>query len=294
MKRGALNRSDYLFILIIALLLGFSSCRTVREVPVEAIKPVSTGKLLRKAEKNALNYKDFAINRINCHFSGNNTNSNFRIKLKAKRDEKILLSISKINIPLGRVLLTPDSVRYVNYIERNYFVDDYAFLRRIFNMDLDFYTVQSLISNDLFLYTGQIEDHHFNNFNLAVEDGHYVLTSGSTNNSQSDKKSKYVKKRGLNSGHQNSTLHQKMYFDPVTYSLMKLILYDEGSDRKINIAFDDFIKIRKNDFPGSIDFEVISDIEEIRLKIRMNGFSTDIIDSIDLSIPEKYEQIRIN
>ncbi|HCE58339.1 MAG TPA: hypothetical protein DER09_11040, partial [Prolixibacteraceae bacterium] len=44
--------------------------------------------------------------------------ASFRISLKAIRDEKILASITKLNIPVGRVLLTPDSVIYVNYIDR--------------------------------------------------------------------------------------------------------------------------------------------------------------------------------
>ncbi len=43
------------FPVLISVLLafGFFSCRTVREIPTVEVKPMSTGRLLKKVEQNA-------------------------------------------------------------------------------------------------------------------------------------------------------------------------------------------------------------------------------------------------
>jgi len=271
-KRNTFKYVQCLSVLLTILLLGFSSCRIPRELPAERIRPVNRDKLLRKARQNFLKYDDFSISRIYCHFSDSKTNTNFRIRLKAERNKKILLSISKINIPVGRVLLTPDSVVYVNYVDSNYLVDDYTFLRRLFNFDVDFYTVQSILSNDIFLYAGKTRNHNFNKLNTSVEDGMYVLKSG-TNMKEDNIR------RDMNPSVTMNEAYQKMYFNPQNFTLNKFIRYDGESDCELKMIFDDFVKVKNNDFPGSVDIKVISEIEDIHLQLKMSGFSTETVDS---------------
>ncbi|MDD4144415.1 MAG: hypothetical protein PHN68_07260, partial [Prolixibacteraceae bacterium] len=82
---------------VILIVLGLASCRTVRKMPVASVKPISTEKLLRRVEQNVLDYKDLSIRRIQCNFSSSQTNSSFQMNLKAKHNDKILISISKMN-----------------------------------------------------------------------------------------------------------------------------------------------------------------------------------------------------
>lgn len=282
---------------VLALLaIGLLSCRTPRELPVEQIKPMSTGKLLKKVEKNAFDYDDLSIRRINCRFSSEETKANFNIRLKASKDEKILVSISKMNIPVGRVLLTPDSVKYVNYIERNYFLDDYSFLSRFLNIDLDFETIQSILSNNAFSYRKDPKDKDFRTFSSSVKSGMYVLESVKEqkifdlrergNEERADRRMRRFGEEDL--------ILQKMYFSPGNFALRRLIVDDKTSGRKMVMFFDDFEKVKKNDYPSYIEMTVTSPKEFINLEIRMNGFSTEKIDDISLRIPEKYEQINVN
>jgi hypothetical protein len=291
MERIATERVDFLFLVLAVLLAVLSSCHTIRELPAEKVKPLKSEKLLRRVEQNTLNYNVLSINRIFCNFSDSETNSNFKVNLKAERNKKILLSISKMNIPVGQVLLTPDSLLYVNYIERNYLVADYAFLSRLFNINVDFHTVQSILSNDVFLYARETENNNFSKFDSSVEEGMYVLEFDYRDNIFDEKKDKIM---SLKSSGEMNKVYRKMYFNPENFTLMKLISYDTDTGRELSMVFDDFVKVKKNNFPGFVDVKVISENEELRLKIRMNGFSTEIIDSIDLQIPDKYDQIYIN
>ena len=278
----------------VLLLFIVASCKAPKELARTEIKPMGTNRLLKKIEENAFDYDYLTIRRINCQFSSSQSKSSFRINLKAKRDEKILVSISKLNIPVGRVLLTPDSVVYVNYIDHNYFMDDYSFISDFLNMDVDFNTVQSIISNDAFSYRDDPRD-DFKTFDSFVEDGQYVL--------QSEKNRKVYKmengnpqkiERRLKRLDAEALILQKMFFDPGSYSLTRIDIQDKTNNRNIFMNFSDFTKVGKREYPESIDMAFLSAQEQISMKIRLSGFSTEKVTSFSIKIPEKYEQIRVD
>lgn len=296
--RDGLFYSSSKFVLIVFLLIaiGFSSCKTPREISKSNIKPLSTQKLLKNLEENSLVYESLSISRINCQFTGNQSKTSFRISLKAIKDQRILASITKLNIPIGRVLLTPDSVIYVNYIDRSFFVDDYTFLSNFLNIDLDFNTIQAIISNNAFSYRNDEKDRDFKTFTTSVESDFYVL--------QSEKEKKVFRmeekgrtgkiERRLKRLDDNALILQKMYFNPTNFALTKLLIEDKTNHRKMEMNFDEFVKVLNKDYPGTIDMSVISESDNIFLKVRMSGFSTEKIDLLNLEIPEKYQQIRVN
>lgn len=296
MKLDSVKQLTGFLIMGMAILTGLSSCKTTRKIADVDLKPLSTGRLLRKVEQNAFDYDNLTIRRINCRFSSNQTNANFSIRLKAARDEKILLSIRKINIPVGRVLLTPDSVKYVNYIDQNYFVDDYSFISQFLNIDLDFETIQSIISNNAFSYRSNPGRNNFRTFDSSIEGGMYTLESEKVRRHSS--RSKEAKNVGLvfrnkPPGHR-ATIFQKMYFNPRNFALTKLIINDETNKRKMEMVFDKFEQVEQKEYPGLIEMSLTAPGEDIRLTIRMNGFSMEDIDGITLRIPDKYEKIRVN
>ena len=292
------NHIEFRFpvIIVVLIILLFSSCRITREIPTVTAKPISTGKLLKRVEQNAFDYNYFTIKRINCQFSSDETNANFKVNLKALKDKKILVSISKLNIPVGRVLLTPDSVKYVNYLERNYFIDDYSYLSDFLNIDLDFATIQSIISNNAFSYRNDPGNKDFKTFNTIIESETYVLQSEKERKIfKMDEKDKEGKiERRLKRLDDEALILQKMYFNPANFALIKLIIDDRSNKRKMEMNFNDFVQIKNKDYPGSIEMNFLSTIDKVNLKIRMSGFSTDKINSFNINIPEKYEQIRVN
>ena len=294
----AKNRIYFRFPVLVVLFIAFwfTSCRTARELPVVEARPMSTGRLLKKVEQNAFDYNQLSIRRISCQFSDNDSKTNFRVNLKAIRNKKILVSISKLNIPVGRVLLTPDSVKYVNYLDRNYFVDDYTYLSRFLNIDLDFYTIQSILSNNAFSYRNDRKNKDFRNFISYIDSGMYVVQSEKERKiTKIEEKGKTGKmERRLKRLDQDALILQKMYFNPGNFALVKLIIDDKTNDRKMEMDFDDFTKVKDKDYPGFISMQFNSPRGEVSLKIRMSGFSTEKINSFNFRIPEKYEQIHVN
>lgn len=284
-----------IFLIAVAVSLLTFSCRTTREMPATELKSISTSKLLKKVENNALKYDYFTIRRISCHFNDGETKTNFKVNLKALRDEKILVSISKLNLPVGRVLLTPDSVKYVNYMERNYFIDDYSYLSNLLNIDLDFQTIQSIISNNAFSYRNDPKDKDYRTFDSFIESGMYVLQSEKERKLKKmsgEEKYKKVERR-MNRLGDDALILQKMFFNN-NFTLTKLEISDKSNNKNMEVNFDDFVQVDDNEYPGSIEMNFKSPKNTVILKTNMNGFSTDKIKSFNFRIPEKYNQIRVN
>ncbi len=277
-----------------AVLLAVSSCKAPSELAVVEARPISTNKLLKRIEQNAFDYEYLTIKRINCNFSSSQSKAAFKINLKAKKDDRILVSISKLNIPVGRVLLTPDSVKYVNYIDRNYFIDDYSYLSSFLNIDLDFATIQSIISNNAFSYRNDPRDKDFKTFDALIEDNQYVLQSEKTRKLSKLEEKENKAERRLKRLDDQALILQKMFFNPGNFALNRLLISDKTNNRNMNLVFDEYTEVENKDYPGSIEMNFHSPEEEIEMKIRMSGFSTEKITSFSIKIPEKYEEIRVN
>lgn len=283
-----------LFILGIAMLISVSSCKTSSELTVAEARPISTNKLLKRVEENAFDYDYFTIKRIYCNFSSTSSKANFKINLKAQKNKVILISISKLNIPVGRVLLTPDSVKYVNYINKNYFIDDYSYLSSVLNIDLDFKTIQSIISNNAFSYRNDPKNKDFRAFHSFIEDNMYVLQSEKTRKFYKLEGKENKAERRLKRFDDKALIFQRMYISPDNYTLHRLNIIDKTHSRDMDLIFSEFTKVNDTDFPENIRMNFISKQEKIGLKIKMSGFSTEKINSFNIKIPEKYKQIRVN
>lgn len=280
--------------MLFVLIVGVSSCRTPRDLTTGRIRPMAPEKLLEQVEQHTFDYSDLTIRRINVQFSNSNSKTSFRANLKAIKDNKILVSISKINIPVSRILLTPNELTYVNYLDKNYFEGDYSFLSSLLNFNLSFETIQAIISNKAPYSYFQNSNSNFNSF---VEDGKYVLQ---TANIPQDRKNGGLKSffsgRGLSASNADETVESNivrtMYFNPRNFALEKLIFNDPQNEWNLEANFSDFERVEKKDYPGSIDLKMVSPDETTELKIKLNGFSTEKIDSMDIIVPNRYQRIR--
>ena len=287
------SKGGTMFFLIIALISFMTSCRTARDVPAARLKPMSAEKLLDQARKNAFEFEDLSIRRINVQFSNDNTRTSFRASLRATRDEKILASVSKLNIPVGRILLTPEDVTYINYIDRNYFIGDYSFLSNMLNFEMNFNVVQAVITNPV--KTGlSVNGNDIQRFETSVEDGRYVLQPVIQQAGYQSGQKKYLFRNSRNNFPSGSDelMVRKLMFNPHSFVLEKMVMDDPFEDRRLEVNFSDFQKVENYDYPGSIDIKMFSENELTELNIKLRGFSTEKVDSIEITIPDRYQRIR--
>jgi hypothetical protein len=284
-----------IFSLVCLIILGFSSCKTARVVTTstEVVKPINTNKLIRNIESNAFDYKHLSIKKISCQFDNGKTKTSFKASILAEKDKQIIVMLSKLNIPVGRLWLTPDSVKFINYLENNYFLDDYSYLSSILDMDLDFETVQAIISNNVFSLGVQKRDKEIKDYEAKIDSGMYVLESVKKLKPRKENQ-KVNERRQVRKAQKivpDSPVQQTIYIDPVTFKLRKIKLVDATNARNLKIDFSDFVPVEKQIYPGEMSLNLTSPENIMQLHIRFAGFSTEEEKEVRFRVPEKYTRI---
>ena len=82
------------------------------------------------------------------HFQKKDTDQSANFSLRVRRDSAIWLSGSLLGIEGVRALLTPDSVRVVNRLQKTYFAGDYAYLSQLLNVPVTYQQVQAIVLGD--------------------------------------------------------------------------------------------------------------------------------------------------
>lgn len=279
--------------MVCVLALGFSSCRTTRVATTTVVKPISTNKLIRNIESNAFDYRHLSIKRINCQFDNGKTKASFKASILAEKDKRITVLLSKLNIPVGRLWLTPDSVKFVNYLEKNYFLDDYSYLSSMLDMDIDFDMVHAIISNNIFALGDEKRDKEIRDYESKIDSGMYVLESEKKFRERKDNQRISDRRQARKSQKiiSNSPVHQSIYVDPETFKLRKITMEDAANSRMMNMLFSDFTTVGKQLYPGEISLQISSPENHIQLRIKLAGFSTEEEKDIRFKVPEKYTRI---
>jgi hypothetical protein len=284
-----------IFGLVCLVIIGFSSCKTTRvaTTSTEVVKPMGTNKLIRNIENNAFDYKHLSIKRITCQFDNGKTKTSFKASILAEKDKQIIVMLSKLNIPVGRLWLTPDSVKFINYLENNYFLDDYSYLSSMLNMDLDFETVHAIVSNNVFSLGDEKRDKDIRDYEAKIDSGMYVLESVKKLKPRKEiqKMSERRQARKTAKIIPDSPVRQTIYVDPVTFKLRKIKMVDAANSRNLNIDFSDFVPVDKQIYPGEMSLRFASPESKMELHIKFAGFSTDTEKDIRFRVPEKYTRI---
>ena len=82
------------------------------------------------------------------HFKHKDADQSANFNLRVKRDSAIWLSGSLLGIEGVRALLTPDSVRVVNRLQKSYFAGDYAYLSQLLNVPVSYQQMQAILLGD--------------------------------------------------------------------------------------------------------------------------------------------------
>ncbi len=292
---NVIKSAKYFFIIIIAGAIIYS-CKGPEKIAVTKVRPMSTGRLIKRVEQNAFSSKYLTIKRINCLYENGGNKTSFKANLRSIRNKKIVVSFSKLNIPVGRVILTPDSVVYINYIDKDYFVDDYSYLSNILNIGLNFEKVQLILSNNIFSYRNDPKERDFKNFISDVEGSMYIVKSYKNrklNKINLKGKTKKIE-RMLKRLDEDALVLQTVYIEPGSFNLVKIKIEDKSNKRLMKMDFDDYSKVGEYDYPGLISVKFISPEGNISIRIRMAGFSTGKINNLDITIPKRYERQRVN
>ncbi|MFT5749944.1 MAG: hypothetical protein ACI93S_001217 [Ancylomarina sp.] len=189
-------------------------------------------------------------------------------------------------IEVARMYITPDSVKVLDRMKKKYIVSDFRYLSDKLNMDVDFYTLQSILTNEIFQLQDLYERQRpfIRNFKGKVIDDKYVFISDKASKVERMlRKDKYRKLSKFN--------YQRFEIDPSLMKITDVLVREFGEERDISMKYRNFINLGGQKFPSELVFKVKDSIQSLSCKLKYNKLVIDQDLKFPFKVSSKYERI---
>jgi hypothetical protein len=276
---------------LLVLVISVTSCRTIHELPVVEISPMPAYKIMRKIERESPIYNNYESKKISIDYNLNNEKNSFSGQFKNKRNKCIILTIRKLSIPLGKGLITPDSVVFVNYFDKSFLSGDFGDIRELLGIDLDYNLIQALFTADI---SKVLNEENFDKEVFSVIDSQ-MYRIDSRLDTKIDKpftsgKNERRPIRFLKKMNNSEFSDYSLWIDPQYFVVRKIILNDVKYNKNITIRYDQYELVGRNLFPQQIEFESFSPTQKLSILLKLSKSSVNTNNDFSFSVPDKFEK----
>mgnify|MGYP002253201784 FL=1 len=138
--------------MLIIVVVSIVSCRSAKQIAVKKnIPSITEGRLLKNIENNELEYSTLFAKKMDISYKDGKGSNSLKASLKIKRDSFIQANVTApLGIEVARILLTKDSIKFVDTYHKNFFVADYDYFYDKFDVRVSFDCVEKIITNAFF------------------------------------------------------------------------------------------------------------------------------------------------
>lgn len=265
---------SYLFLV---LLLIATSCSVQKKSYKAPIKEEGVDYLLSKMKANQNHFESLSGKAL-VRVTNDGKKSELKVNLRIQKDSLIWVSISAgIGIEAARVILTRDTVMFINRLDNTYFIGNYQFISSLINAEVDFDIVQSVLTGNDFSW------YDYQDLKATVTSHQYQLESANR---------RKLKKHNKDKFEDLQVIYQSMWLNPSSFKIERIKIKEINKDnRKINAEYAQFKEIDGQIIPLQYDIVISANtdiiIDATFMKVNLN----DPL-SFPFNIPSKYSEIK--
>lgn len=269
-----MNFKQLAFIALLGIIIGsLPACKSKRSVIKTPIKQEGPEYLFSKLRQNELKFNTFQA-RFTIEYNQNRTYHDFKGQIRMVKDSVIWISFNQdLGIEIARVMITEDSVKFLDRFNKQYLITDYTFINKFLNTNIDFGILQSIILGNDFEYYEMVE------FKASVDGNLYRLsTSGRS------KLKKYVR----NVEDAERIFLQNTLLNPENFKIVQVKLKELTKDsKKLTADYSNFKDIYGQLFPNEVKYLIEAD-DAINVKVDYNRITLNESLRFPFNIPSKY------
>lgn len=264
-------------ILFFAAVLLLSSCKSTRPMIKAPLKEEGPDYLYSRLKENELHFEWLSL-KFDASYTEKKNTTDFKGQIRIRKDSMIWITITPaLGIEMIRLVITNDSVKFVNRLDKKYFIGDYKLVSDFLKIHVDFDILQSIIlGNDFQFY-------ETNSFRASIENFDYKLST-----TQRGK----IRKEAEGTSDESVILLQEIWLDPGSYKIKKIDLKEYMKEnRKLEAYYSDFTALESQIYPATINYNIMAD-DLLKARIFYNKVTINEPMSFPFSIPENYERIK--
>jgi hypothetical protein len=254
-----------------------AGCRTKRSIIKEPIKEYGEEFLLERLAESELRF-DWLSAKLKIGYTKDKTTTDFKGQLRMRKDSVIWVSFSPaLGIEVARLMITQDSIKYLNRLDKVYFKGDYDFVNRYLETEIDFDMLQAIIiGNDFQFYEKTT-------FKASYDNAEYKLSTTSR------RKLKRFVEEVVD---EKPVLIQNIWLHPENFKITSVDIKEYGKEhKKLEANYSHFIPLKSMLFPSHLIFDITSD-NNINIGIEFSKTKIDEATSFPFTIPAKYDRIK--
>ena len=272
-----MNRIFTRLLLLGSVILLMSSCKSTRTIIKEPLKEEGPEYLYNRLKESELRF-DWLSAKFDASYKEKRKSNDFKGQVRIRKDSLIWVSITPaLGIEMLRMVITTDSVKYVNRFSKEYFVGDYALVSRFLQIHIDFDILQALIlGNDFQFYES-------NSFRASIDNMNYKLSTTGR---------RKIRKEAEGASTEPVVLLQNIWLNPESFKIIQIDVKEYMKDnRNLTASYDGFTGFENQLYPSILRFDIMA--EDI-LKISINYSKVTLNEpmSFPFSIPENYKRIK--
>jgi hypothetical protein len=272
-----LTSGKSLLLLFFLLSVFLVSCKSTRSIIKEPIKEYGADYIFEKLKENELKFNWFSA-KFNLDLIIDNKKNSLSGQIRLQRDSVIWVSLSPaLGIEMARLIITTDSVKFINRINKTYFVGDEHIVNDFLDSNVDFDVLQSiLLGNDLTYY----EDGKFRATYDSKE--YHLVTAGR------QKLKKYVKTQA----DEERIFIQNILLSPETFKITQMKIKElKKENKKLDATYSDFNYIDSQLFPHKIFYDLMAD-KNIQVDLKYSKIVINKPQLFPFKISSKYTRIQ--
>lgn len=260
-----------------SLAAGLFSCSAERQVIREPLKEAQAEYLFSKLKENELKF-DWLTAKFSADYKNKDTEHSFGGQIRIRKDSLIWITLSPMmGIEVIRLMISQDSIKFINRMNNTYFIGDYEYLNRFLNTNIDYDILQAfLIGRDLSSYEND-------KFRASIDEKYYKLST-----SERQKLKKFVK----STEEAVKVYIQNIWLDPVTFKITKADVKEVKREKiRMEASYDAFEPLGSQIFPGKVEYNIFAE-NNLFVKVNFSKVLVDEPQSFPFKIPASFQPIK--
>lgn len=218
--------------------------------------------LIRYINENNKGFSTYSI-KYTGQFESPDVNLRFRGLLRIVNGEKIWISVSPFGIEAARILFTPNKIKFLNRQNNTYFIGNYQYFSKKYQVDLTYEMIENILTNRFLLLPSQKKQ-------------------------DVDKTSEGFFKVDYN--RDDSTM-QTVLIHPGLKKLTYVVFEDLKRNAKLGITFSDYIDVKSHALPETIQINIEKMGKDVNVDLKYKKITVNKSFKVPFRIPNKYKQV---
>jgi len=262
------------FLLFAGIILFFNGCKTSRSTT-----SIALSKMGKEERIESIQYQSIPFNTLSSslRFSikpgmkKNATTVNAQLRIIKDQIIQLSLRIPFLGTEVARISITPEQVIIIDRFNKRYVSESMQTLKERTSFDFDFYSLQALFTNQLFIAgKSSISLNDYNSFNW--DEDKFLVKLNNTD---------------------NQGIHYNFVSD-FTNRIIQTEMYKNKEDANVNWSYKDFGLASNNRlFPMKMTMELTVPNDLVTMNLTFNAVDIDADFKLDTTIPDSYQPMEI-